>query len=145
MRSDGNMHQWDDGYPSAEAIEKDIRLGHGFVLVPPGGGEPIAYFAYIEGVEPTYDKIYEGAWLDDGKPYAVIHRLASGPESHGVFDAMMAFATSHSGNIRIDTHRDNRIMRHNILRHGFSYCGLIYLESGAERLAYQLILDKKES
>lgn len=42
-------------------------------------------------------------------------------------------------NIRIDTHRNNRIMQHCIDRYGFSYCGIIYLESGDERLAYQLI------
>lgn len=43
------------------------------------------------------------------------------------------------GNIRIDTHRDNRIMQHNILKYGFSYCGIIYLLSGDERLAYQAV------
>ena len=139
MRSSGNMHQWTDGYPSRELIEEDIRAGHGFVEVPDEGGPPIAYFAYIEGIEPTYNTIYEGAWLDADSPYAVIHRLASAPETHGVFDAVMAFATSRVGNIKMDTHRDNLIMQHNILKHGFSYCGIISLESGAERLAYQLI------
>ena len=137
MRSSGNMHQWTDGYPSRELIEEDIRAGHGFVEVPDEGGPPIAYFAYIEGIEPTYNTIYEGAWLDADSPYAVIHRLASSPETHGVFDAVMAFATSRVGNIKMDTHRDNLIMQHNILKHGFSYCGIIYLASGDERLAYQ--------
>jgi hypothetical protein len=28
-------------------------------------------------------------------------------------------------------------MQHNILKHGFTYCGIIYLLSGDERLAYQ--------
>jgi hypothetical protein len=28
-------------------------------------------------------------------------------------------------------------MQHNILKHGFAYCGIIYLDSGDERLAYQ--------
>lgn len=140
MRSSGNLHQWTDGYPSRELIEEDIREGYGFVVVPDEGGEPLAYFAFIQGIEPTYNTIYDGAWLDADSPYAVIHRLASAPESHGVFDATMAFALSRCGNIKIDTHRDNTIMQHNILKHGFSYCGIIYLESGAERLAYQLIM-----
>lgn len=30
-------------------------------------------------------------------------------------------------------------MQHNIAKHGFSYCGIIYLASGDERLAYQRI------
>jgi hypothetical protein len=29
------------------------------------------------------------------------------------------------------------IMQHNISKHGFAYCGIIYLASGDERLAYQ--------
>ena len=44
-----------------------------------------------------------------------------------------------SMNIRIDTHRNNRIMQHCIDRYGFTCCGIICLESGDERLAYQLI------
>jgi hypothetical protein len=52
----------------------------------------------------------------------------------------MDWCFSKDPNIRIDTHRDNKIMQHNILKEGFSYCGIIYLESGDERLAYQKIL-----
>ncbi len=32
---------------------------------------------------------------------------------------------------------DNPIMQHDIAKHGFTYCGIIYLASGAKRLAYQ--------
>jgi hypothetical protein len=49
----------------------------------------------------------------------------------------MDFCFSHDTNIRIDTHHDNKIMQHNILKHGFTYCGIIYLLSGDARLAYQ--------
>jgi hypothetical protein len=52
----------------------------------------------------------------------------------------MRFCFLHDTNIRIDTHQDNKIMQHNILKHGFSYCGIIYLLSGDERLAYQKII-----
>ena len=34
-------------------------------------------------------------------------------------------------------------MQHNILKYGFEYCGIIYLESGDERFAYQLLLPVK--
>ena len=50
---------------------------------------------------------------------------------------IMNFCFSHDANIRIDTHKDNRIMQHNIEKHGFTYCGIIYLANGDERLAYQ--------
>lgn len=138
MRSDGNMRQWVNGYPSVEVVESDIESSYGHVLEEDGkiGG----YFAFIPSPEPTYAEIFGGEWLDDRAPYHVIHRIGSLPQVHGVFSAIMDFAFSRDSNIRIDTHRDNRIMQHNILKHGFSYCGIIFLESGDERLAYQRIL-----
>jgi hypothetical protein len=138
MRVSGNMRQWGDGYPSESVILADMTAGNGYVIEE--DGVIVAYFALIPSPEPTYSKIYGGEWLDDGKPYHVIHRIASTPGSHGVFSAIMDYAFSVDGNIRIDTHRDNTIMQHNILKHGFSYCGIIYLLSGDERLAYQKIV-----
>ena len=67
----------------------------------------------------------------------MIHRIASLPQEHGVFADIMEYCFSIDPNIRIDTHRDNLIMRHNLLKHGFTYCGIIYLADGAQRLAYQ--------
>ena len=64
------------------------------------------------------------------------------PDSHGIFSSIMEFCFSHDTNIRIDTHRDNKIMQHNILKHGFTYCGIIYLLSGDERLAYQKVVNR---
>lgn len=57
--------------------------------------------------------------------------------THGIFSSVMKFAFAHNRNIRIDTHRDNVIMQHNLAKHGFTYCRIIYLLSGDERLAYQ--------
>jgi len=87
-------------------------------------------------------KIHEGKWLDDELPYHVVHRIASYPDVHGIFSDIMDFCFSHDPNIRIDTHRDNKTMQHNIAKHGFSYCGIIYLASGDERLAYQKKLNR---
>ena len=95
---------------------------------------------WVDGSEPTYSKIYDGKWIDDSLAYHVIHRIASYPEAHGVFKEIMDFCFTHDANIRIDTHKDNLIMQHNIAKHGFTYCGIIYLPSGDERLAYQKIL-----
>ena len=99
-------------------------------------------FAFLPSPEPTYAKIYEGDWLDDERPYHVVHRIASYPDVHGIFSCIMDYCFSHDPNIRIDTHRDNRIMQHNILKHGFTYCGIIYLLSGDERLAYQKVVNR---
>ena len=137
MRSDGNKSQWVGGYPSEDNILADISKGHGFVVED--DGRVVGYFAFIQSPEPTYDKIYEGQWLDDTLPYHVVHRIASFPEVHGVFKSIMDWCFAQDHNIRIDTHRDNKIMQHNILKTGFTYCGIIYLASGDERLAYQKI------
>ena len=135
MRASGNLHQWVNGYPSAEVIRDDIHLQQGYVLEE--DARVVGYFTFIASPEPTYGTIYGGAWLDDERPYHAIHRIASLPDVHGVFTAIMDFAFAHDGNIRVDTHKDNHIMQHNLLKHGFSYCGIIYLSSGDPRLAYQ--------
>lgn len=135
MRQSGNLHQWGEGYPSEAVITSDMQRHGGFVVEE--DGTVVAYFAFLPSPEPTYDRIYEGEWLDDVQPYHVVHRIASYPDVHGIFDDIMAFCFAHDANIRIDTHRDNTIMQHNIAKHGFTYCGIIYLASGDERLAYQ--------
>jgi hypothetical protein len=135
MRSSGNMHQWGDGYPSEAVIYSDMEKHGGFVIEDEGC--IVGYFAFLPSPDPTYSKIYDGAWLDDTQPYHVVHRIASYPEAHGIFSSIMNFCFSHDANIRIDTHKDNHIMQHNMIKHGFTYCGIIYLANGDERLAYQ--------
>ncbi len=95
----------------------------------------VAYFALLPSPEPTYD-IIDGAWLT-AEPYGVIHRMASYPDIHGIFSTIIDYAASRFTRLRIDTHRDNHIMRHLIEKHGFTYCGIIWLEDGSERLAYE--------
>ena len=137
MRSSGNTSQWVDGYPSKAVIKGDINKGYGFVVAD--NARIVGYFAFIPSPEPTYEKIFDGDWLDDTLPYHVVHRIGSYPEVHGVFRTIMDWCFSHDRNIRVDTHRDNHIMQHVLLRYGFLYCGIIYLASGSERLAYQRI------
>jgi len=138
MRESGNANQWVRGYPSQEAILSDISNGGGFVVED--NGKVVGYFAFLPSPEPTYHAIYQGEWTDDTLPYHVVHRIGSFPDVHGVFKSILDWCFTQDCNIRIDTHRDNKIMQHNILKYGFKYCGIIYLESGDERLAYQLII-----
>lgn len=133
MRASGNTGQWVNGYPSQEVILNDIENGHGFVVKT---DRIIGYFAFIPSPEPTYSYIEGGSWLND-KPYHVVHRIGSYPDVHGVFKAIMDWCFSRDPNIRIDTHKDNHIMQHCITKYGFTYCGIIYLLSGDQRLAYQ--------
>lgn len=150
MRQSGNMYQWGDGYPSGAIINADMEKEGGYVIeerlledVHKTGKESklVGYFAFLPSPEPTYSQIYEGEWVDISEPYHVIHRIASYPDHHGIFSDMLDFCFSQDRNIRIDTHRDNTIMQHNLEKHGFTYCGIIYLTSGDERLAYQKMIN----
>ena len=63
----------------------------------------------------------------------------------GVFSSVLARAKDEASklgirNLRIDTHNDNLTMQHIVAKAGFSYCGIIRLEDGDPRLAYQLVL-----
>ncbi len=141
MRMDGNYEQWSaPGFPGEDLLLSDIARGGGYVIEDsrPAGHQPprvVGYFALLPSPEPTYDYI-EGAWLSD-EPYGVIHRIASYPDAHGIFSAIIDFAGALYPHIRIDTHRDNHIMQHLIAKHGFTYCGIIWLTDGTERLAYE--------
>ena len=136
MRADGNPTQWAGSYPDDAAVLRDIAGGWGHVCLD-GDGRVAGYFAMIPSPEPTYAIIYDGAWLDDSAPYHVIHRIASYPDVHGIFSAIIDFAAARYPRLRIDTHRDNHIMQHVIGAAGFTCCGVIWLTDGTERLAYE--------
>ena len=137
MRASGNMNQWGDGYPSLETVKTDVEHEGSFVIED--NGVIVGYFAFLSSPEPTYYNIYKGQWTKDSIPYHVIHRIASVPEVHGIFKGILDFCFAKEQYIRIDTHRDNHIMRHNMEKYGFTYCGIIYLDNGEERLAYDMI------
>lgn len=134
MMASDNTHQWDANHPSRQQIEEDIANGVSYLLTE--NGNPIATFAFMPSPEPTYNIIYEGHWLNDN-PYYVIHRVAGLPGHGGIFYDILDWSFTQSDNIRIDTHKYNKIMRHCLEKYGFTYCGIIHLASGDERVAYQ--------
>lgn len=140
MQEHGNGHQWINGYPSTELITNEINAGHSFVCEDEQG-QIIGTFCYIEGIDPTYLKIYEGEWLND-EPYAVIHRIASNGKQKGISTECLRWAFDKQDNIRIDTHRDNTVMHNLLAKNGFIRCGIIYLLNGSERIAYHWVKPK---
>ena len=147
MRASGNMQQWSDGYPSEEIIRKDIEEGVCYVHCDRKLNEEtgkreeriIATMAFIPGPDPTYAKIHNGQWIDES-PYYVIHRIAAAEPGHNVAFMLLDWAFLQTGNIRIDTHKDNVIMQHILDKQGFTHCGTIYLANGDPREAYQMSL-----
>ena len=149
MRDSGNTQQWNGNYPTVEVVRADIDTGNCFVLCDEdettskqGMDEDIiGTMALIPGPDPTYGYI-EGQWLDD-EPYYVIHRIATNAPGRNTAVKMLDWAFGHIAEkgcrtIRIDTHKDNCIMKHILSRYGFSMCGVIYLADGAARDAYQM-------
>lgn len=137
MRESGNRSQWNDGYPSESVVSDDISKGNCLVLCD--NGSILGTMALIQGPDPTYSYI-DGAWPDDA-PYYVIHRIAATVPGRGIARKMLDWAFEHISRqgyctIRIDTHRDNVIMKHILPKYGFTMCGTIYLEDGSPREAY---------
>ena len=130
-----NYHQWPEGYPFREIIEEDISAGFSYVCVD--AGEILAVFHLSPGPDKTYE-IIDGAWLDD-KPYGVVHRIARAKtvRAKGAGAFCLNWCYDKLKNIRIDTHADNIPMKKLLEKQGYTYCGIIRIETGAERMAFQ--------
>ena len=134
MVKTGNPNQWVDGYPSDDQLMEDIESGDSYVVE--NNDKVVATFVLRGGIDPTYNKIYGGEWLNE-EPYATIHRIASTGEIKGIMNIAITFALKQYENIRIDTHSDNKVMQQIAKKEGFRYCGIINCWNGTERLAYQ--------
>lgn len=135
MRQNGNPNQWGTNSPAPALLLDDI-IKHQLYLVEDGGVIQ-GVFALIPGDDPTYRYI-EGSWCNDA-PYAAIHRVASAGLRKGILQECLAFCKEQYQNLRIDTHHDNVIMQHLLEKYQFQRCGVIYLDNGDPRIAYQWI------
>ncbi len=141
MKEHKNPTQWGDDRPSESVIKNDITNGNSFVVID---NDVISgVFSFIIGEDETYKKIYDGKWLND-KAYGTVHRLAGNGKSKGIFDFSMGYCEKLIDNIRIDTHKNNKIMQYLLSKRGYKKCGIIYVEDGSERLAYQKEISKEK-
>ena len=137
------IDQWQDGYPNTQVIEDDIKKGYSYVLVHKD--KIIATVAISFDGEATYDHIYKGQWITDDR-YVVIHRLAVGDiyKGQGLSSKIIEYIKDlclDRGiySIRVDTHRENLSMQRMLEKNEFEKCGIIYLENGDERIAFERI------
>lgn len=133
MRQDGNMNQWSGSYPDKDVLLEDIAKRQLYVIEEE---EIEACFVLQIGDDPTYGYI-EGKWISD-EPYVTIHRIAKAKGRH-IFAKMLEYVTQRYDHIRIDTHKDNKIMQYLLKTHGFNQRGIIYLLDGDPRLAYEYL------
>ena len=134
------IDQWQNGYPSEAVITDDIAQDRSYVVERKG--ELLGTFVPVQ-TEPTYDRIYGGQW-QCGDTYLAIHRVAVkvAARGTGVADAIIRYAEQQAKAmgreaLRIDTHRGNIPMRRMLEKQGFQCCGVIYLQDGAHRVAYE--------
>ena len=137
MAKHGNPHQWNSSYPSLALVIEDMERKNSYVCEVEGKVSGTFYYAIQ--AEKSYDTITNGSWLNSA-PYGVIHRIASKGVPPGIGSFCLNWALHQCGNLRLDTHRDNIIMRNLLRKNDFTYCGIIYLEDGDARLAYHKTL-----
>jgi ribosomal protein S18 acetylase RimI-like enzyme len=135
--------QWQGEYPNEIDIEDDIQKQGGYCVIE--DNEVIAYSFVSEYEDPNYSYI-EGSWLND-EPYVVIHRtcVKETIKGRGVATSFVTYAKKickDNGlrNIRVDTHEKNISMQRMLEKNGFVKTGIIYVEDGSPRYAYQLVL-----
>ncbi len=132
MAANGNPTQWGSSYPAEALLRQDIAEGCSYVAEDEDGLQ--AVFVFKPGPDLTYARI-DGAWRSN-EPYCVIHRVAS-YGGRGAASRVIDWCASQCAHLRIDTHRDNLPMQRVVTKNGFSYCGVIWVEDGSERLAYE--------
>ncbi|GBG95868.1 GNAT family acetyltransferase [Ligilactobacillus salitolerans] len=139
--------QWQGEYPQKADIQQDIDKGETYLLIL--DAEIVGTATLFQANDPNYEQIYQGQWQPSDKKYATIHRITVAPQYHGQHLADFFFSNLTSEayrlgfrEVRIDTHAMNQRMQHVILKQGFSYSGIVYMDGDQndQRNVYQLFL-----
>lgn len=142
------IDQWQNNYPNVEVIINDINNEHSYVLLK--DNTIVATVAVSFDGEKTYESIYEGQWITNGK-FAVIHRIAVdnnykglGISSEIIKHIEKLCLSRDVQSIKADTHEENLSMQKLLKKNDFKYCGIIYLESGHKRVAFEKVIKIKD-
>lgn len=140
------INQWQNNYPNLETIRNDLKNENSYVLLKENN--IVATTAVSFDGEKTYDRIYDGQWLSNNS-YAVIHRIAvdntykgAGLASQIIKNVEKLCLNRDIYSIKVDTHEDNLSMQKFLKKNAFKYCGVIYLEDGNKRVAFEKVLKK---
>lgn len=129
MAQNGNPLQWGPtNWPPRDLVAQDITAHKSHVCVTDDGRiAAVFYYDFGKRIDPCYDTIEDGSWIEDS-PYGVVHRIASAGIVRGAGAACIDWAFEQSGHLRIDTHPANKPMRGLLMKLGFSQRGVIYVE-----------------
>ena len=138
MAEHGNPNQWGPTqWPPEQLIHDDILHQTSYVCVHENQIIGIFFFSAGDDIEPTYQRIENGKWLNDST-YGAVHRLAGDGSVKGIGKSCLDWAYQQCGHLRAATHRDNIIAQNLLKKTGVTYCGIIYVASdNSSRLAYE--------
>ena len=136
MKENGNGTQWNNSFPPKDLLIKDIKEKRLYVYEEDNIIHGV--FAFIIGEDPNYKIIEEGEWLSNDV-YGTIHRVASDGQTKGLLNKIISYCETKISHLRIDTHENNKIMQHLIIKNGFIRRGIIYVEDGTPRITYEKI------
>ena len=135
------IDQWQNNYPNDEVINNDINNGESYVMLD--GDDIVATTVISFAKEKSYENILDGKWITNGD-YVVIHRIAventhKGKRlSHKIIKYTEEVCKQNNiHSIKVDTHEDNILMQSLLKKNGFEYCGIVYLEDGGKRVAFE--------
>ncbi len=138
-----DISQWQGEYPNQIDVLEDMKKKGAYCVM--NENEVVGYSFVAQYEDPNYAHI-EGQWLND-EPYVVIHRTCIKDTMKGknlaslfVTLAKQICERNQIFNIRVDTHEKNISMQKMLEKNGFVKTGIIYVEDGTPRFAYQLVL-----
>lgn len=141
------IDQWQNGYPNATQVENDIKNNESYVVVN-DENQIMATSMFTLRKEPTYKEVIDGEWMvSENEKYGVIHRMAIKKEFRKFGLATFMFHEFHLQllekkvrSLKIDTHEDNLGMQSLLKKLGYKYCGIIYTNYNAKRLAFEKVI-----
>ena len=130
--------------PNPGVFRRDITAGNCWLFTFEGDAAGCMTLSLQD--EQEYAQI-EGAWLTNGTPYGTLHRIAVRDffRGRGLAGEMLQLAEDLSAgrgmvSVRIDIPADNTGMRRILEARGYTRCGILHLETGAERVGYEKLL-----
>ncbi len=136
MKAADNPDQWGDSYPPRALIEEDIARGR--LYLSKEEDSLLGAFVFFVGSEDHYAAI-DGMWMTENRVYGIIHRVASCGTRRGFLKTVVDYCTQFADDLRIDTHRDNAPMRGALTALGFRACGVVIVDDGTERIAFERV------
>lgn len=140
MTDHGNPHQWaDNSWPPVSLLQSDIEKNKTYVCLYDHKICAVFYYDYGKDIEPTYQVIEDGKWMDDS-PYGVVHRIASDGSVKGSGTYCIQWAYEQCHHLRMDTHPDNHAMQNLMKKLDFVQCGIIHVKQDSyPRIAYEKV------